>query len=338
MAVSEVRPALLFSVVVPSRRGDPALRPLLEALAGQSLAAARFETILVFDGVEIPAPRAGEPRAPGVRIERLERRSGPGAARNRGAAVARGEFLAFTEDDCAPDPEWLARAAARLEAEPGLDAVEGATVTPDRRPVRAGRSGELLHLPTNLFVRRELFLRLGGYCEEYFDPQSGAYFREDSDFGFTLEQAGARITLEPGAIVTHPAEHARFLDPLRWAMRYQMDPLLAARHPRPFRERIEVHSFGPFTVRRPVVRACFLHVVALVAAASALLAGLPEVALALALAALAALLVVWGKWRFAPLRLPVVGLVPWVMVRAWVRGWARARRLLDQPSNGGAAR
>jgi hypothetical protein len=106
-----------------------------------------------------------------------------------------------------------------------------------------------------------------------------------------------------------------------------MDPLLAARHPGLFRERIEVHRVGPFRVRRPVVRACFFHVIALVAAAAALLAGAPRAAGALALASLAALAVVWAKWRFAPHRLPVVALVPWVLVRAWMRGWDRARRM-----------
>ena len=128
--------------------------------------------------------------------------------------------------------------------------------------------------------------------------------------------------------MTHPIEHPGFLDPLRWAERYEMDALLAARYPEAFRERIEVHQLGPFRIRRPIVRACVFHVIALVLAAAALLAGLPGVALVLALAALLTLLLVWSKWRFAPLKLPVVALVPWVMVRAQVRGWSRARRLL----------
>ena len=320
------RAPLRFSVVVPSLGREAQLRSLLQALAGQSFPAADFEIIVVLDGVDPPPALAA---APGVRFERLARRSGPGAARNRGASIARGEWLGFTEDDCVPDARWLERAAARLDAGPELDVVEGATVTPDGKPVRAGRAGEALHLPTSLFVRRDRFLSLGGYWESFFDPETGAYFREDSDFGFTLEAAGARIALEPSAIVTHPIEHPGFLDPLRWAGRYEMDALLAARYPEPFRERIEVHQLGPFRIRRPIVRACVFHVIALVLAAAALLAGLPGVALVLALAALLTLLLVWGKWRFAPLKLPVVALVPWVMVRAQVRGWSRARRLME---------
>jgi hypothetical protein len=62
------------------------------------------------------------------------------------------------------------------------------------------------------------------------------------------------------------------------------------------------------------------------------LAGEPRAAAVLALAALLALAVVWSKWRFAPLKLPVVVLVPWVMVRAWIWGWVRARRLVSARS------
>ena len=119
-----------------------------------------------------------------------------------------------------------------------------------------------------------------------------------------------------------------------------MDALLAARHPELFRERIEVHRLGPFRIRRPVVRACFFHVIAMVAAAAALLAGEERAALVFVLAALAALALVWSKWRFAPLKLPVVVLVPWVLVRAWVWGWVRARRVLSarsRPGTRGAA-
>ena len=60
-----------------------------------------------------------------------------------------------------------------------------------------------------------------------------------------------------------------------------------------------------------------------------------NVLLWLAVLALAALAVVWAKWRFAPLRLPVVALVPWVLVRAWMRGWDRAQRIATSGSGSG---
>ena len=155
---------------------------------------------------------------------------------------------------------------------------------------------------------------------DFFDAARGVYFREDSDFGFTLEEAGARIAREPEARVVHPVEHPAFLDPLRWARRYQMDPLLERRHPERFRERIEVHRAGPIVVRRLFVRACFAHLIAVAASVVALLLGEPDTAALALVVAAAALLFVWAKWRFEPMRLPLIPLVPLVLAMSMIRG------------------
>lgn len=314
-----------FSVVVPTR-GDPAkLSNLLDALDGQTLARERFEIILACDGVE-PRPALAERlRRSGIRVARLPVQSGPGAARNRGVAVARGEFLAFTEDDVTPAPDWLELAQARLGADPSLDGIEGLTTKPGGQPVRMLDAGGPSWLPTNLFVRRALFERLGGYYEGYFDRVRGIYFREDSDFGFTLEEAGARIVTAPEVRVEHPDEHPGFLDPLRWAGRYEMNALLAARHPRLFRERIEVHRLGPWRIRRPVVRAAWIFVVAAYGAFFAAALGRRPLALGFLMLAAVAFIPIWAKWRFHPLRLPVVLLVPFGLVASLIRGWFRVR-------------
>jgi hypothetical protein len=253
----------------------------------------------------------------------LGERRGPGAARNRGAGEARGTYLAFTEDDCIPQADWLEAAAARIKSDPKLEVLVGSTVYPDGRPKPRPDADRPHYLPTNLFVCRELFQRVGGYCEDYFDAVRGTYFREDSDFGFTLEEARAAIAIEPAARVIHPHEILGYLDPLRWAGRYEMDALLRARHPRRFRERIEIHRLGPFAVRRLFVRACFAYALALVAATVAALLG--EQGLAAMLMAIAALAFafVWAKWRFDLPRLPVIALVPFVLIGSYLRGCLR---------------
>jgi GT2 family glycosyltransferase len=200
------------------------------------------------------------------------------------------------------------------------------TLKPGGRSVRirADESGQ--YILCNLFVRRSLFERVGGFHEGYYDAASGVFFREDADLGYSLEAAGAKVGREPAAVVTHPDEHPRFLDPLRWARRYEMDALLATRYPKLFRERIEIHHVGPFRLRRPTVRAAWLFVLAIGAALVVLLIGRRELAVpTLALAALA-FLPIWAKWRFSPLRLPVALLVPFVLTGSLVRGWLRVRR------------
>jgi len=313
---------LLFSVVVPTR-GDPAkLASVLDALSRQTYPRDRFEILTAFDGVAPDSSMAAALTRAGARVVTLPERRGPGAARNHAAAEAHGAYLAFTEDDCVPAPDWLSRAAARLTREPA-DVLEGDTVRPDGRPTR--RRGRFPHyLPTNLFIERSLFERVGGYCAEFFDPRSGIYFREDSDLGFTLEEASARVGREPLARVTHPVEHLGYWDPLRWARRYEMDALLSLRHPRLFRGRIEVHRLGPLVIRRPFVRACFAYVLALVSAVIALALREPGLAALFALFAAIFFLPVWAKWGFNPLRLPVLLIVPFVLVYSLIRGMLRA--------------
>jgi hypothetical protein len=221
--------------------------------------------------------------------------------------------------------EPSAEVAARLARDTGLDVLEGATLHPDGHPARRRHGDRPTWLPTNLFVRRDVFERLGGYAESYFDPESGIYFREDSDFGFTAIAAGARVGFDPALRVTHPREHHGWLDPIRWARRYEMDPMLAARHPRAFREEIEVVRWGPLVVRRPFVRTAVGYVVALAAAAAAALMGEPGVAAwFLAVAALAAA-ALWAKWRLDPWKLPAVLVVPFVLLASLARGGLRYR-------------
>jgi glycosyltransferase involved in cell wall biosynthesis len=321
-------PLPFFSVIVPTR-GAAGLPALLDALRAQTLGREHFETLVVADGVEPDAAARAALEALGAKLVRLDRRGGPGAARNAAAAVAAGEVLAFTEDDCTLALDWLDRARARFLADPTIDVLEGVTLKPGGRPVRRLGEDGALHLPTNLFVRRALFARVGGYCETFFDAANGVYFREDADLGFTLEAAGARIVIADEVRVTHPEEHARWLDPLRWASRYEMDALLAARHPQHFRERIEIHRLGPFRVRRPIVRASMAYLVALFAALA--MAALGHVGMALVFLgfALIAFLPIWAKWRFDLVRLPIYLFVPFALIAALMRGSSRVRAMGD---------
>ena len=328
-AVPHSNSALRFSVVVPTLGRADRLDPLLSALAAQSFPRERWTLTVAFDGVAPSAELKARLEAMGAIVAVSPERRGPGAARNLGArstavsSPAGRFFLAFTEDDCVPAPDWLATAAAHLERDPSLDVLEGATLLPDGAPARRRDGDRPTWLPTNLFVRRDLFERVGGYCEAFFDPRGAIYFREDSDFGFTLRESGARVAHDPAPRVIHPREHAAWLDPIRWARRYEMDPLLRARHPRAFREEIEVMRFGPFLLRRPFVRVCAGYVVALGVAVAALLIGETGVAAWFGCVAAVLIVVIWSKWRFEPRRIPLLPIVPFVLLQALARGGSR---------------
>lgn len=316
-----------FTVIVPSIGRDPGLTLLLAALAGQRFPRERFDVrVAMVPAACAPAARAMLDSLGGTLVP-LERNAGPGTARNAAARGARGEFLAFTEDDCLPDTDWLAHAERRLADEREIDVLDGATLKPAGHPVRIGAGPDPLYLPTNLFVRRATFERAGGYCEDFFEAKGAIYFREDSDFGFTLESLGAKVARDRTVIVTHPEEHARFGDPVRWARRYLMDPLLARRHPERFEQRIEVMALGPVRFRRPFVRACLGAIAGLALALTGLALRAPQLAWTGAALAALAWLAVWAKWRFDPRHLPVVPLVPFVLLAALLAGERRAARI-----------
>src|SRR5580704_13436050 len=109
----------VWSVVIPTRNRVDRLRSCLGALAAQNYPREKFEVIVVDDGgaQEIePIERALRDRVE-IRVVR-QPQTGPAAARNRGVSLARGEFLAFTDDDCTPIPDWLSELERVLRSNP----------------------------------------------------------------------------------------------------------------------------------------------------------------------------------------------------------------------------
>lgn len=99
-------PAL--SVVIPTCNRPAQLAACLHSLAAQTLPPALFEIIVVDDGGAAPAAPALAPFFSSLPLRHLRQpNAGPAAARNAGAALARGRWLAFTDDDCLPEPAWL---------------------------------------------------------------------------------------------------------------------------------------------------------------------------------------------------------------------------------------
>jgi glycosyltransferase involved in cell wall biosynthesis len=111
--------APLFSVVVPTYRRPEQLATCLSALARLEWPRDGFEVIVVDDGSDDPPEHVVDAFRGALDVELVRHpHGGPGAARNAGAARARGAVLAFTDDDCEPDPTWLTALAARLAATP----------------------------------------------------------------------------------------------------------------------------------------------------------------------------------------------------------------------------
>lgn len=108
-----------FSIIVPTYRRPGQLTTCLDALARLDYPTHRFEVIVVNDESSLlPAELVTRfPHTFDVTFL-AQSHAGPAAARNTGASSARGEFLAFTDDDCVPTSGWLRGFAARFAAAP----------------------------------------------------------------------------------------------------------------------------------------------------------------------------------------------------------------------------
>lgn len=235
---------LTASVVVPTRDRPDLLFRCLEALTRQTLSPDEYEVIVVDDGGKNPATRRiveahGSSSLVSVRYLRHDESAGPAAARNTGWRAAKGEIIAFTDDDTIPDIHWLERGLAAMDGGRGeADGVMGRIVVPlpaeptDHELDTAGL--ETAEFATaNVFYRREALDKVGG-----FDERFKAAWREDADLYFTMLERGATLRRAPEAVVVHPARPASWGVSLKQQRKTQYNALLYGKHPTLYRERL----------------------------------------------------------------------------------------------------
>jgi len=221
-------------VIVAAHNAAGTIGRALSSLEAQTIGEG-YEVIVVDDGStdgtdEIAAAFAAD--KPRFRLLRQER-CGPAAARNAGASISGGDALAFTDSDCFATAAWLEQG---LRALAGSDLVQGA-VAPDPTVVLGPWDRTLwveretgLYETANLFVRREMFERVGGF-EVWLEPTIGKPIAEDMWFGWRARRAGARSAFCREALVHHavfPRGAIGFLDERR---RHQYFPAMAAKMP-----------------------------------------------------------------------------------------------------------
>lgn len=192
------------SVVIPARNASATLPRVLAALARQD-APEMSEVCVVDDGSSDGTAEIAEAWEE-VTVVR-QPCTGPSAARNSGADATNGAILAFLDADCCPTRGWLAAGLAAMERG-HADLVQGAVkADPNARIEPFDRTLWVLHETglyesANLFVRRDLFDRIGGFRNLVALP-AGQHFGEDILFGWRARRAGARVGFSPDAVVHH---------------------------------------------------------------------------------------------------------------------------------------
>jgi glycosyltransferase involved in cell wall biosynthesis len=203
-----------FSIVVPSRDRPNQLRDCLAALARLETPKEQFEVIVVDDGSREPYAGMLAGLSGGIKIRsvRLEG-GGPGQARNAGAAVARGRFIALTDDDCEPEPNWLARLGSVLRDQPDalaggrtVNAIPGSLCSEASQELisylydyySSGKHENRFFASCNFALSTELYRQAGG-----FDPRFRLAGGEDRDFCARWSESGRPMVYVREALVNH---------------------------------------------------------------------------------------------------------------------------------------
>ncbi len=205
---------------MPAFNAGATINGLLAALARQARVSVPVEIVVVDDGSNDDTAALARSSA-GVEVI-TQANAGPAAARNRGARAARGDILVFTDADCEPAPDWLARLTRPLLEDESVDAAKGVYRTRQRR--WAARFAQLefegryrllaraRHISFvdsySAAVRAVAFRAVGG-----FDPHFPLADNEDVDLSFKLARAGYKMVFCPDAVVyhQHPATWRRYL-------------------------------------------------------------------------------------------------------------------------------
>lgn len=191
-----------ISVIIPTYHRNDLLAKCLDCLAPgvQTLPAEAYEVIVTDDGSKTTAEQMIREQYPWAKWVSGSRR-GPASNRNNGAKSAHGEWLAFTDDDCLPNPNWL---EAYLSAATSEDRIyEGKTTCAAgiRSPLEIApinHSGGLLW-SCNIMVQRAVFEQVGGFDESFPDAAG-----EDIEFRERIKRLGYRYPFVESAIVDHP--------------------------------------------------------------------------------------------------------------------------------------
>jgi GT2 family glycosyltransferase len=211
---------VLVSLVIVNWNGRHHLEQCLGAVAAQQ--GVEFETIVVDNGSTDGSAAFLRERYPWVRLLALPANTGFAGGNNAGARQARGRYLAFLNNDTAPEPTWLQALVAGVD-EPNRFTVTTSCIVYMEDPTQVDSTGDGVLRWGGPFKRhhggsvddvrrseevfaacgcaflmpRALFEELGGFDEDFFVSH------EDVDLSYRARLLGHRVRYAADAVVRH---------------------------------------------------------------------------------------------------------------------------------------
>lgn len=163
-------------------------------------------------------------RHPNFKLVELDKNYGPAYARNKGVAVATGEYIGFLDNDTEVEPNWAAEAGAYFDSHPDVGIIQCKLLLL-KEPNKIDYVGEYLgqngflvqEAPAGtidtgqfntiheilaaksagMFIRKKAFEEVGGFDDDYF------IYVEETDLGWRTRLLGYKAVYLPTSIVYH---------------------------------------------------------------------------------------------------------------------------------------
>ncbi len=227
----------MISVVIPTFNRISSLKMLLENLLKQTLDKGEYEIIIVDDGSTDETPEfmikfmCMNDQIKYIRQEN----KGPAKARNLGVSYGRGEIIAFTDDDCLPDKNWLKVIRNRFSEDNNISGLEGFTytlpekVTPLTHQV-VNYTGGAAYPTCNIAYCTKWLKKEGGFDEMFSHAHN-----EDVCLAWQMQNYGP-IPFCVDMLVCHPPRPEKFLKLLKRTKIYGAEFYLYNKYPNKYRQ------------------------------------------------------------------------------------------------------
>ena len=201
-----------FSVIIPTYNGKNLLRSCLNSIFNQDYSKSEYEVIVIddgsTDGTNLLIPDLKKKHF-NLRYFKIHHK-GQNAARNFGLRKARGEFIAFTDDDCLVEPYWLKKIEYAFSTS-HADGIGGAILNPTNKYIAwsqyllnfsswfpKGKRKYVTDIPTaNLAFRKTSIL------SHFFPEYIGKWGYGDSLFNYSLRKKDKKILFCPHIRIKH---------------------------------------------------------------------------------------------------------------------------------------
>jgi len=237
------------SVVLPTYNRKRILVNCLDSLSKQTYPKKSYEVVIVDDGSTDGTEEVVKKFTKKLNIHYIKQKNkGHSRAKNAGIKLAKGEIIAFIDDDCIAVKDWLKNAVPNFK-DKDIGGVEGRTttdyknITPLTRLVVNETGGN--YQTCNILYRKKILEEIKG-----FDLGFKSH-REDTDLAWRVLDRGYEIKFVNSAVVTHPPVHYSIKNLVKRTIKLKKsvwDIYLIKKHPKRYKKNIPIFKvFNPTT-------------------------------------------------------------------------------------------